>query len=520
MPLPEGENTPWPPKPYRDAFDHMAQWSAWYSGNPDELSNVYERVGQRMVNRPQVRPSQMRGGLVGTLARWFWGQPIATGEKRTKLHVPIASDIAATSADLLFSEPVTVTSEDAKTQAQLEELLGDTMHAQLLESAEVAAGLGGVYLRSVWDRDVQPDGPWLSAVHADAAVPEWSYGRLTAVTIWRELVRNGREVIRHLERHEPGVILHGVYVGDETTLGRAVPLSEFPDTEALVDAVQDGNRIETGIEQLTAAYIPNMRPNRLWRNHPASCHLGRSDYAGGESLMDALDEVYTSWLRDVRLAKGRVFVPEVYLQDRGPGRGAYFDPDREIYETLNMLPGGDGKQQITLSQFEIRVEEHSKTALELVNRIVSTAGYSGQTFGLTGEVAITATEVAARERKSLITRDKKIRYWRPELAGMFEVLLALGAVHFGWAVSPEKPMVEFPDAVQPDQASVAQTLQLLESARSISIDQKVRMLHPDWEDPEVAAEVERIKDETGGGPLEDPGTFRDANEPPTKPEEV
>lgn len=520
MPLPTGGA--WPPNPNRRALDTINTWSAWYSGDPDQLSRVYERIGNRIVNRPNVRPSQYRGGLVGTLARWFWGQPIATGEKRTKLHMPIASDIATTSADLLFSERITATSEDTATQDKLTELLGDHMHAQLLESAEVAAGLGGVYLRAVWDQDVRPDGPWMSSVHADAAIPEWSYGILRAVTFWRELAHNGREVARHLERHEPGRILHGLYLGDEDNLGRKVPLKELPDTAMLADVVTEGDTILTGITQLTASYVPNMKPNRLWRSDPASCHLGRSDYSSTEPFMDSLDEIYTDWMRDIRLAKGRVFVPDTMLQDRGPGKGAYFDPDREIYQGLTALsdPKSSMGQQITLHQFEIRVDEHERSAMHWISRIISSCGYDDQSFGMQGDgAAITATEVDARRRKGLITRDKKINYWRPELQDHLEVLLALGSTHFGWNVQVDKPIVVFPDAVQPDQAQLAQTLALFESARAMSIETKVRLANPDKKDDEtwIKEEVQRIKDEQGVGPVANPDGFHpggNTNQPP------
>lgn len=500
MPLPAND-APWPPPEFADAFGTMAAWGAWYSGEADRLSRVYERVGQRQVNTPELRPSQLRGGVVGTLARWFWGQPIPPGEKRAKLHVPIASDIAQTSADLLFSEPITFTSDHAGTQDQLELLAGDELHATLLEAAEVSSALSGVYLRIVWDRDVRDDGPWISAVHADAAIPEWRYGCLSAVTFVQELKRDNRVVLRHLERHEmaggEAVILHGLYEGTQTSLGHQIPLTEAPETAGLADVV-DGDTIRTGIDQLTAGYVPNIRPNRYWRHLPACAPLGRSDFAGTEGFMDALDETYTSWMRDIRLAKSRIIVPEAMLQDRGPGRGALFDPDREAYETLNMLPNKDGSNQLTLNQFSIRVDEHLKTSQELVARIVTAAGYSQQTFGLTGDVAVTATEVAARERKSLITRDKKIKYWRPELAARLQALLKIGQTQFGWKVDPSKPVtVKFPDAVQQDPASLAQTLAQLEAAQAASTETKVRMLHPDWEDTEVTKEVGRIRDEQG-----------------------
>ena len=501
MPLPDA-GTPWPPKDFVEAFETMRAWGAWYSGDPDQLSEVYARIGSRLVNHPQLRPSQLRGGVVGTLARWFWGQPIPPGEKRGKLHVPVAADMAATSADLLFSEPITLTSEDTASEGQLKELLSDDLHATLLEAAEIAAAKSGAYLRIVWDGEVNPAGPWLQAVHPDAAVPEWRYGKLTAVTFVRQLQCDAQVVVRHLERHELGVILHGVYVGTETDLGKPAPLDQYPETKGLA------SEVATRINQLTAAYLPNIKPNRAWGHLPSCAPFGRSDFAGTEGLMDAVDETYTSWMRDLRLAKARIIVPEAFLQDRGPGRGATFDSDREAYEAINMIPATDGSTQLTLQQFDIRWEEHEKTALSLVGRIVTTAGYSQQTFGLTGDVAVTATEVAARERKSLITRDKKIKYVRPRLAEALLALLKVGQVHFGWKVDPSKQLtVNFPDAVQQDPASLAQTLALIETAQAASIETKVRMLHPEWEKPEVDEEVARIKKDTAPPQVENPDTF-------------
>ncbi|MFB9687694.1 phage portal protein [Amycolatopsis plumensis] len=520
MPLPQGE-TPWPPKEFADAFDTMREWGAWYSGNPDHLADVYGRIGGRLVNHPQTRPSQLRGGITGTLARWFWGQPIPQGEKRSKLHVPVASDMASTSSDLLFSEKITLTSDNKGVQKQLDDLMTDDLHSTLSEAAEIAAAKSGVYLRIVWDKDVDASGPWLQAVHPDAAIPEWRYGRLTAVTFVQQLQCDAQIIVRHLERHEvvngQGMIFHGVYVGTETSLGKPAPLAEYPEVAGLAKEVDENGAIATGIDQLTAVYVPNIKPNREWGHLPACAPFGRSDFAATEPLMDAVDEIYTSWMRDIRLAKGRIIVPEAYLQDRGPGRGATFDADREAYEGLPMLAAADGSTPLTLQQFEIRFEAHEKSALDFVGRIVTTAGYSQQSFGLTGDVAITATEVSARERKSLTTRGKKVGYFRPRLAEILHAQLKIGVVHFGWRVDASAaPDVNFPAAVQPDQASLAQTLAQLEAARAASTETKVRMLHSDWDDTEVKEEVGRILKEAGPLQVENPETFTGdpGDEPP------
>lgn len=518
MPLPD--DGPWPPPEFAEAFATMREWGAWYSGNPEALSDVYGKIGGQLVNHPQTRPSQRRGGVVGTLARWFWGQPIPPGEKRSKLHVPVASDMATTSSDLLFSEKITLTSDKEGVQKQLDDLMTDDLHSTLSEAAEIAAAKSGVYLRIVWDKDVDATGPWIQAVHPDAAIPEWRYGRLTAVTFVQQLACDAQIVVRHLERHEvvngQGVIYHGVYVGTDTRLGKPAPLSEYPETAALADIVNKDRAIPTGIDQLTAVFIPNIRPSREWGHLPACAPFGRSDFASTEPLMDAVDEIYTSWMRDIRLAKGRIIVPEAFLQDRGPGKGASFDLDREAYEAINSIPSADGKTPLTLQQFEIRFEAHEKTSLNFVGRIVTTAGYSQQSFGLTGDVAITATEVSARERKSLTTRGKKVGYFRPRLSEILHAQLKIGVVHFGWKVDASAaPDVNFPAAVQPDQASLAQTLALLETARAVSTETKVRMLHSDWDDTEVKEETARILKEAGPMQVENPDTFTgDPGAPP------
>lgn len=214
--------------------------------------------------------------------------------------------------------------------------------------------------------------------------------------------------------------------------------------------------------------------------------------------MDALDETWSSWMRDLRLGKARIMVPEQYLQRQGPGKGARFDQEQEVYATLNMMPTTGGPPQITPSQFAIRVQEHKDTALELMARIVGSAGFSAQTFGLQGDGSQqTATEVDAKKDRSLATRGKKSRYWRPELAEAIETLMMLDAVVFHSGITPGRPNVEFTPGVETDPEAQARTLQLLQQAEAISTETAVRMLHPDWEDEDVDEEVTRIQGQAG-----------------------
>lgn len=112
------------------------------------------------------------------------------------------------------------------------------------------------------------------------------------------------DVWRHIERHEPGRILHTLYEGTAGNIGRAVPLAEHPDTTSLTDSLgEDGINITTGIRDLTAAYVPHMLPDRLHRGSD----IGRSDYAAPiYDTFDALDETWTSWMRNIRPARARL----------------------------------------------------------------------------------------------------------------------------------------------------------------------------------------------------------------------
>ena len=360
-----------------------------------------------------------------------------------------------------------------------------------------------MFLRVVWDSEIS-DRPWIDKVPADAAVPHFSYNRLAAVTFWRVIGDSGDEVIRHLETHRPyeNRIVHNVYVGDQTDLGRIYPLSDFPETEQFAQYLTAGDSVvfpDQPADASTVVYVPNMRPNRLWRDlGPQADPLGRSDYQGSESLLDGLDETWTSWMRDIQLGKARLIVPQGYLDSIGRGKGAIFDPDRQVYSPIASMGGSQGTD-ITQNQFRIRWQEHQKTIEKTISEIVRRAGYSSQDFGEEPEaVAMTATEVEARERRSLITRDKKILYWRPALRDALYGLLSVQREMFGdTSVTPERPVVDFAEVVLPDRLAVAQTAQALATAEAASKEVLVQMVHPDWTEDEVAEEVQRIRTEQG-----------------------
>jgi A118 family predicted phage portal protein len=507
----------WPPKQMSNLLPRLGIWSAWFSGDADQLARAYGGAANSDPSTTGFFASD-HGGFRATvgraLTRFFWGEASRGPDRRTKLHVPIAAELCQASADLLFSDQVTLTVDNAKTtgaatQARLDTLTGDGMHAELAESAEVGAALGGVYLKVTWDTTLS-DAPFLTHIDADQAIPEFRYGRLSAVTFWQVVARDGKYVYRHLERHERdgfgrGLILHGLYVGEEDKLGDQISLAAQPATAPLMllgDTLGNTVIIDSLSEGLCVEYVPNQTPNRIWRTDALGRHFGRSDLDGVEQLMDALDETMSSWMRDIRLGKARIMVAKTLLDNVGPGNGRAFDANQEIYAPVNKLGGADGplKDQIESSQFNIRVTEHKATADDLIEKILDMAGYSPQTFGVgdTGTVR-TATEIESRERRSLMTRKRKLRHWRPGLKNITEKLLRVDQAIFGHPNVFTEVEVTFPDGVQETQLSLANTALAMFQAQSASVRVRVGLLHPDWDDDDIDEEVALINEENAIG---------------------
>lgn len=503
MPLPTDPNQPWPPRHWQPIHEDIVEAAAWYAGDETELAAFY---GLRTQGKATRRPSERVTGTGAILDRVrFWARRYDDQDTaRQRLHIPAAADIAATSADLLFGEEIRLTvaaggdlpdSDIAATVDRLDELAAlDGWATTLLEAGEVAAGLGGVCLRATWDVEVA-DHPMLTVVHADHAVPEFRWDRLVAVTFWRELERDGTGAVwRHLERHERGrdrgAVLHGLYVGRDDKLGSSVPLDRHPETAGLEPVVT----LPEGVA-LDVAWMPNVLPNRRHRHIP----VGRADTAGTYGMLDALDETWSSWMRDIRLGKARIIVPDEFLDRRGRGRGASFDLDREIWSPLNIDPGSREQAGITLSQFEIRYAEHARTAVELLERIVSTAGYSPATFALIGDTAQiqTATEVAARQARTKQTISRKRRYAAGAISTMARAVLAIDREIFGRrSTQVVQPTVVWP-SLETDARRTAETVEMLRRAQAASTETLVRLAQPDLDGEALAQEIARVQAEHG-----------------------
>src|SRR5690606_38124438 len=132
-----------------------------------------------------------------------------------------------------------------------------------------------------------------------------------------------------------------LFRGTATNLGSRVPLQEHPATAPYAALVEADSGIATGIDRLTAAYLPN-GPALSWRKQGVLKDAGRSDFNQLPPLFDNADEAWSSWMRDLKLGAAKLIVPEAYLRSNGPGAGAAFDTFQEMFVGLSIPGAPDG----------------------------------------------------------------------------------------------------------------------------------------------------------------------------------
>lgn len=487
------EGTQWPPPGHWVMRTRWLSWAAWWSGDLDRL----------MRDTACTAP----GG--------YWDRRRKAGS--TKYHLPLAADLARTAAELMYGDtPAMKFENDPDTQAAWEQLSQTIGWAnKLLESGEIGAAVGGSYLRPAWD-DQTAENPLFTVVRADRALPEFRFDQLVGVCFvtvlpqpagWKAY-RDG-QVWRWLEHHESGQIRHELWLGSEASIGKPMPLEMHPATEFLT-AVIDTRLIRP--KGILAEYIPADLPNPLDETLP----LGRSVLQGVETLLDALDEVWDSWMRDIRIGKGRILISgemltPVAAQRKSSSTGMFgglfgsknttpaaaFDEDAEVYVPLEMQPeDSEGKANpITLVQFTLRVKEHFDTCMAIVEQIVSRAGFAPQTFGINIDGQLSGTAMRRRELRSHRTKDRMRRYARPALERVAETIMLINAALFGGPRPKARPALAWRDTDGADPKEQAETVEILRRAMVMSVETAVRTVHPDWDDDQVADEVKLLLNE-------------------------
>lgn len=483
------EGSSFPPAEWEYIQCKYNEFQAWYSGDTEQLLSYY---ANKVINPYSERAL-------------FWAR-LEAQERENAVHMPAAGDIAAMSANLLFAEsPRFVYEKNTLSGDRLDKFIEENGFLNLLlEGAEISAALSGVFLKLDLDSRIS-DVPICSIINPIQAFPIFLRGRLWEILFYREVKteKSGSIVYRLFENRkmldEGGFIIEfKLYKGTNDKIGSVIDLNSIEETASL--NLKDSQLISK-VEGLGVVYIPNMKPNRLI---PGSS-LGINDFNGCIPLLDSLDLTWTSLIRDIELGMGQIFVDEELLTKEeknifGTEKTVLnqFSKFQKCFVKLNFTNykmGNENMKPIEVIQFEMRVDEHLKACENLFKTIVSQCGYSASTFGMDNDGrAESGTALRIRERKSFLTREKKSRYWIPAIKKLLlmaqQMDNALNNVYY----EPQNISIEIEDSVIIDQSEQSVTIRNLDQARAISMYMKVKMLHPEWAEDEIQAEVKRIQD--------------------------
>ena len=441
--------------------------AAWYSGVPAALRAVSHDGTDR-----------------------FW-----TTAEDIKVHVPIAADISAMSAAMIFADSPVFTSEDEKTVGRIEEIAEYTqLYNVLLEAAELASVFGGVFLKWTWD--IADGAPILTCVHADCGVPHWRGNKVVQIELYTIVREDENGHVWRLEEtyRDDGHIISRLFCGSENEIGTEHALKAIPETENINP---DAN---SGTEMMLAFYVPNLKPNRK-RPH---LRYGRSDYDGLYALFDELDEAYSALQRETRMTKTTVIVPAEYLKKRDAifgNENPYCKEKQWVYAnntgafTALDIDSDRTSSPITIVNPELRAESRLAVCNDLVRRILMEAGYAPQSAGIDVDgTSESGTALNIRERKSMRTSETKKTYWWHALKDIIAAGMMLDAKVFRSGIDPNAEVsIEIPSNTQPDISQLAQIVEQLERAGAASVEYKVALLHPDWSDEQRDEEVQRIR---------------------------
>lgn len=176
-------------------------------------------------------------------------------------------------------------------------------------------------------------------------------------------------------------------------------------------------------------WIAFEKPNRLPNNDFLDTPYGASDYAGGYSSFDALDETLSEIYAEIRNNKTLRYVPDVFLKYSEEGDVAKLDEFITNYvKTTSSLAEGT-EHKIDITNIEDKQDSLEKKWRIAMTTVCNNAGINPIALGVTGLESIDSSEGSQQERNkaTLETRGDKLESWKPFTENIELQLLALNS---------------------------------------------------------------------------------------------
>ena len=493
--------------------ERLVENHVWYTANLSALQEYYR-------HHKQVKSRHYQDDF-----NFFWGK---VKPSQRKIHTRLPSLLTDKMVDLLigsgYSLEADIFSYNEKGEEVEEKRLKKILNQRLKEIQE-ANSFHNLIAKSISDESWSGGFGWKFIIDKEFSklpiIQEVDqrnihlltrYGRIIAVS-FKEYYQVAKQDYVFYETYtvdENGdtMVVNNLYIVDKDKSEREVPLTTIKQTSELEPQI-----ILKGLKGYLGFYKKNKATNKEFSGSP----YGESDYAGLYSHFDALDEIASTMVDDVRKNKIKAYIPETLMPVDTFGNRTMLD---EFQHNFVMVKGSDaadeGANKIEFSNPGTRIDEYIQNWKTELMQVVNGFGLSPLTIGITGLESIASSDQSQiqREKVSLRTRKTKINLWEeflnkviPQLINAYLYLNDGDKEELGdlieLAKNPDKYVIKtkfkFEEYIS---TPIEERLQKFSQARqgniSISIDEMVRQVYRGEKDnEELEEEIKRIKTEMG-----------------------
>jgi len=201
----------------------------------------------------------------------------------------------------------------------------------------------------------------------------------------------------------------------------------------------------------------------------------KSDYQGLVSEFDALDEVWSQLMDEIRKGRNESYIPENLAQ------GKTFDKFRKNYTVVGTDDRENGANKIENVQPSIRTDEHTKAINALKMNILTLFGLSPITVGIAEDIGSNSSgdALAKREMASIRTRNHEIKEWDEFLQDMYyKVLNAYNYMRKKKEIGYEI-LIAFGQYITPTRSEAIADVKLMRDAGVIDVEKALKDIYGD-----------------------------------------
>jgi len=486
------------------------EYRTWYTGVAHNLRNLYK---MKYVDVDQLN--------------YFWGRaPI----KVRMCHTGLPGLISRKMATVLFGSSYKVTATvykdkssdiDEALSSKAQEIIDNLrvicdVDERFENAAQNESWSGHIFLKLSHDVSLTPY-PILEVATVREAEVLRERGITKAIIFHYFYSRKNKEyrLDEWYTTNEKGdaCILYKLYAL-EGSREREVPVTTLPETENLEDFTYEG------LKGMLAFDKPNLTPSHEFPDSP----YGASDYEGGIDSFDALDEVYSMIVQELRDNKTIRYIPDSMIpRDKNDPSTLLDDDFVTNYIKVKGDPDQDGKDKIETTFIKDKTEEHLAKYRTYLTTAINNAGLSPFALGITGLESINSSAESQQERNkvTLETRSRKLKLWVPFMEDVFTQMLIMNSwIQKNTSAVQEafdkidlnfnnlKLNIEFNDYVQDSVEKKINTWGSAKGQNVASTYEAVRRIHPEWDEEQVNDEVNLIRFENGMS-LDNPNNLPD-----------